>query len=269
MNFTNSPLITCKRISAHKNSPRNHSIDTITIHCFVGQITAERGVEFFAETPRDCSCNYVVGCDGGIGLCVDEKDRSWCSSSRENDNRAVTIEVASDIAHPYTVTDAAYNSLIKLVADICKRNGIKKLLWRADKNLIGEIDKQNMTVHRWFANKLCPGDYLYNKHYEIAERVNKLLGQSFDISSGDIVSISGDATYYSGEEIPQWVKNKKWVVKTITGERAVIDNSADGQNSINSPINVCYLIKEKPTETTTLTIDVEKSKYSSVIINLV
>ena len=103
---------------------------------------------------------------------------AWTHSSSSNDHRAITIEVASDTAHPYAVTDEAYNALIKLVADICKRNGIKKLLWKADKSLIGQVDKQNMTVHRWFANKSCPGEYLYSRHSDIAAKVNALLGDS-------------------------------------------------------------------------------------------
>lgn len=173
--MSNSSLVTYKRISPHKTSPRNHAIDTVTIHCIVGQWTAKQGCDYFATTDRDCSANYIVGKDGSIGLAVDESDRSWCSSSRDNDNRAITIEVASDTSHPYAVTDAAYNALIALLADICKRNGIKKLLWKADKSLIGQVDKQNMTVHRWFANKACPGEYLYSRHGEIAEKVNALL----------------------------------------------------------------------------------------------
>ena len=120
----------------------------------------------------------MVGKDGSIGLSVEECNRSWCSSSSSNDHRAITIEVASDTQHPYAVTDAAYEALIKLCADICKRNGIKQLLWKGDKSLIGQVDKQNMTVHRWFANKACPGEYLYERHSDIAERVNKLLGAS-------------------------------------------------------------------------------------------
>lgn len=107
---------------------------------------------------------------------VEEKDRSWCSSNAANDNRAITIEVASDTTHPYAVNSAAYAALLNLLTDICKRNGIKQLLWKADKSLIGQPDKQNMTVHRWFANKACPGDYLYNRHSEIAAEVNKRLG---------------------------------------------------------------------------------------------
>ena len=174
--FTNSPLATYTNITKHRTINRNHIIDTITIHCFVGQVTAKQGCDYFANTTNECSANYVVGMDGSIGLSVPEKDRSWCSSNRENDNRAITIEVACDKFEPYAVTDAAYNSLINLCVDICKRNGISKLLWKADKNLIGQPDKQNMTVHRWFANKSCPGDYLYTRLGKIAGTVNSKLG---------------------------------------------------------------------------------------------
>jgi len=176
--MSNSSLVTYTRITKHKTSPRNHKIDTITIHCIVGQWTAKQGCDFFATTDRECSANYVVGKDGSIGLCVDEADRSWCSSSSSNDNRAITIECASDTSAPYAVTDAAYNALIQLVADICKRNNIKELKWKADKSLIGQVDKQNMTVHRWFANKSCPGEYLYSRHGDIAAKVNAILGSA-------------------------------------------------------------------------------------------
>ena len=180
MGYTNSPLVTYKNITRNKTTNRNHVIDTITIHCIVGQWTAKQGCDYFATTDRQCSANYVVGKDGSIGLSVEEKDRSWCSSNAANDHRAITIEVASDITHPYAVTDKAYKALIELVADICKRNGIKKLLWKADKSLVGQVSKQNMTVHRWFANKSCPGEYLYSRHSDIAAKVNAILGATQD-----------------------------------------------------------------------------------------
>lgn len=177
--MSNSPLVNYTKISPNRNSPRNHVIDTITIHCVVGQCSVETIGDVFYPTSRQASSNYGIGPDGRIGMYVEEKDRSWCSSSASNDNRAVTIEVASDTKEPYAVTDAAYKSLIKLVADICKRNGIKELKWKADKSLIGQVDKQNMTVHRWFANKSCPGEYLYSRHGQIAAEVNAILkGQS-------------------------------------------------------------------------------------------
>ncbi|MBQ8279703.1 MAG: N-acetylmuramoyl-L-alanine amidase [Roseburia sp.] len=182
--MSNSPLVTYTRITKNRTSPRRHAIDTITIHCIVGQWTAKQGCDYFATTDRECSSNYVVGKDGSIGLCVEEKDRAWTSggdkkvngiSGSENDQRAITIEVASDTKPPYKVTDAALNALIDLCEDICRRNNIKQLLWKADSSLVGKIDKQNMTVHRWFANKSCPGDYLYNLHGHIADEVNKRL----------------------------------------------------------------------------------------------
>lgn len=174
--YTNSPLVTYTRISPNRSSSRTHVIDTITIHCIVAQWTAQRGCDYFADSKVKASANYVVGKDGSIGLSVEEKDRSWCSSNKDNDHRAVTIEVASDTTHPYAVTPQAYAALLNLVTDICKRNGIQKLLWKGDKSLVGQVDKQNMTVHRWFANKACPGDYLYSRHGEIAEEVNRRLG---------------------------------------------------------------------------------------------
>lgn len=174
--MSNSSLVTYKKITSHKTSPRTHAIDTITIHCIVGQWTAKQGCDYFASTDCECSANYVVGKDGSIGLSVDEADRSWCSSNKVNDHRAITIEVASDTTHPYAVTDAAYNALIKLVADICQRNGIKKLVWSTNKNdRVNHLNGCNMTVHRDFANKSCPGEYLYSRHGEIAAKVNAIL----------------------------------------------------------------------------------------------
>ena len=174
--MSNSPLAIYTRITKNKTSPRNHAIDTITIHCIVGQWTAKQGCDYFATTDRQCSANYVVGKDGSIGLSVDEKDRSWCSSNGTNDNRAITIEVASDTTHPYAVTAKAYAALLDLVTDICKRNGIKKLVWSTNKNdRVNHRNGCNMTVHRDFANKACPGEYLYSRHGEIAAEVNRRL----------------------------------------------------------------------------------------------
>ena len=170
-------VLSATRISPNKNSPRNHKIDTITIHCVVGQCTVETLGNIFAPTSRQASSNYGVGTDGKIGMYVEEKDRSWCSSNAANDNRAVTIEVASDTKHPYAVNDRAFAALLDLVTDICKRNGIKKLVWSTKKaDRVNHKNGCNMTVHRDYANKSCPGDYLYNRHREIAAEVNRRLG---------------------------------------------------------------------------------------------
>lgn len=173
---SNSPLVSYTKISPNRNSPREHEIDTITIHCFVGQVTVERMGKSFESKKSQKSCNYGIGLDGRIGMYVEEKDRSWCSSNRNNDHRAITIECACDSKHPFAINDKVYKSLVELCADICRRNNIKALKWKADKSLIGKIDQQNMTVHRWFANKACPGEYIYSRLGQIASEVNALLG---------------------------------------------------------------------------------------------
>lgn len=201
--MSNSPLVDYTRISPNKNSPRNHKIDTITIHCVVGQCTVETLGNIFAPTSRQASSNYGVGTDGKIGMYVEEKDRSWCSSSAANDNRAVTIEVASDTKHPYAVNDRAFAALLDLVTDICKRNGIKKLVWSTKKaDRMNHKNGCNMTVHRDYANKSCPGDYLYNRHGEIAAEVNRRLGVTDtapDAGAGQGVTVytvkKGDTLY--------------------------------------------------------------------------
>lgn len=176
--MSNSSLVKYTKISPNKTSPRDHAIDTITIHCVVGQVSVERLGEIFAPTSKKASANYGIGSDGRVGMYVEEKDRSWCSSNAGNDNRAITIECASDSKYPYAINDAVYKTLIELCADICKRNNIKELKWKADISLIGQVDKQNMTVHRWFAKKSCPGQYIYERLGQIAEEVNKKLKAS-------------------------------------------------------------------------------------------
>jgi len=114
---------------------------------------------------------------------VEEKDRSWCTSSPSNDHRAVTIEVANNGGAPdWPISDLAMNSLIKLVADICKRNKIAKLVWSTDKNTrVNHLNGANMTAHRDYKNKACPGDYIYNREGYIADEVNKILNQEGDV----------------------------------------------------------------------------------------
>lgn len=177
MAYTNSPLATVKILSPNHSGQRTHTIDTITIHCVVGQCTAQSLGQLFASPERQASSNYGIGHDGTIGLYVEEKNRSWCTSSNANDQRAITIEVASDTTEPYAVTDKAYAALIDLVADICKRNGIEKLVWSDSKSdRVNHKNGCNMTVHRDYANKSCPGKYLYDRHPSIAAEVNKRLG---------------------------------------------------------------------------------------------
>ena len=202
--MSNSALVSHINLSPNCSKPRRAKIDTISIHCMAGNLTVESCGAMFAKAATKASSNYGIGSDGRIALYVDEGNRSWCTSSTSNDDRAITIEVANTVAaHPWPVSEAAYNSLINLLVDICQRNNIKKLLWQGDKNLVGQVAKQNMTAHRWFANKACPGDYLYNRHSAIAAEVNKRL-EDDDMTGKEIHDKLNE--YYAAQPLPDWAK---------------------------------------------------------------
>ena len=179
MGFTNSALVDCKVMSPNHSGTRTDNVDRITPHCVVGQLTAEGIGYCFNKGNEGASCNYGIGTEGRVCLIVDEENRSWCTSSRANDQRAITIECACDKTHPYAFNDNVYNKLIELCVDICKRNGKTKLLWIADKerslNYNLASDEMLITVHRWFANKSCPGDWLYERLGDLAAKVTTQL----------------------------------------------------------------------------------------------
>jgi hypothetical protein len=168
--MSNSSLISYTKISPNRTSPRKKPIRKITIHHMAGNLTVEQCGAVFAPTSRKASSNYGIGTDGRIGMYVEEKDRAWTSSSPDNDNQAVTIEVANNTLGPnWTVSDKAMASLIDLCVDICKRNGIQRLNFTGDKT-------GNLTMHCYFKPTLCPGPYLKSKFPYIASEVNKRLG---------------------------------------------------------------------------------------------
>lgn len=126
--MSNSKLVTCTVKSPNHSGKRTHSIDRITPHCVVGQLSAKSIGGCFTSPSRQASCNYGIGTEGGVCLIVDEANRSWCSSSGANDQRAVTIECASDKTEPYAFNSTVYNKLVDLCVDICRRNGKTKLI---------------------------------------------------------------------------------------------------------------------------------------------
>lgn len=195
--MSNSGLVVYTKLSPNHSGQRTHSIDRITPHCVVGQLSCESICGCFTSPQREASCNYGIGTDGRISLCVEEKNRSWCSSSNANDQRAVTIECSSDKTAPYAMTDAVYAALIDLCTDICKRNGKSKLLWFGDKNKTlayePKADEMIITVHRWFANKSCPGDWLYNRLGDLAAKVTSRLGGDSQQPSGTLYRVQTGA----------------------------------------------------------------------------
>lgn len=186
--MSNSKLVSYKKISPNKSKGRKYEITRITPHCVVGQLDVKTLGNIFAKTSAQASSNYGIGDDGRIAMYVEEKDRSWCSSSSDNDNRAVTIECASDAKHPYAFKKVVYNALVDLCVDICKRNGKKKLIWIPDKKkaLSYKPKKTEMilTVHRWFAAKACPGAWMYERMDDLAKAVTKKLNVLYKVQVG-------------------------------------------------------------------------------------
>ena len=179
--MSNSKLVSYTGLSPNHSGKRVCQISRITPHAVVGQLSVESICNCFKNRSRQASCNYAIGADGRIGLCVDEQNRSWCSSSRDNDQRAVTIECASDLTEPYAMKPEVYSALVDLCVDICRRNGKKRLVWIADKdkalNYVVKQDEMLLTVHRWFTRKSCPGNWLFGKLGNLAQEVNSQLGE--------------------------------------------------------------------------------------------
>ena len=210
--MSNSKLVSYTKLSPNHSGKRTHKIDTITIHCMAGNCSVETCGQIFASSARQASSNYGVGSDGRIALYVDEANRSWCTSSNANDQRAITIEVANNGGAPdWPVSAKAYAALLDLVTDICKRNGIKRLVWSTSKSdRVNHRNGCNMTVHRDYANKSCPGDYLYDRHGAIAKEVNNRLGATTSenaggsqkpantgLKAGDVVDFTGSKHFVS------------------------------------------------------------------------
>lgn len=177
--MSNSKLINFTVRSPNHYGERKNKISRITPHCVVGQLNALTIGELFTDEGVKASCNYGIGTDGQIVLCVDENNASWCSSNSDNDNKAVTIECACDLTSPYAMNNIVYNKLIDLCVDICKRNGITKVLsFDTKEEALSYTPRNNecvLTAHRWFANKECPGDWLYSRYNELAHTVNNKL----------------------------------------------------------------------------------------------
>ena len=184
MPYTNSPMVVYTKLSPNHSGLRTLGIDRITPHCVVGQWTAEYLGDWFMNIERQASSNYGIDRDGRVALYVEEKNRSWCSSSQANDQRAVTIECASDSEAPYAFSDVVYQTLIRLCTDICRRSGKKKLLWLEDRERTLRYspapDEMLLTVHRWYDDKPCPGDWMFARMGDLASKVTARLADSAD-----------------------------------------------------------------------------------------
>ena len=237
MAYTNSSLVSYTKLSPNHSGQRTHSIDRITPHCVVGQCSVETLGSIFYPTSRQASCQYGIGSDGRIGMYVEEKNRSWCSSSNANDQRAITIECASDTTDPYAMNSKVYDALIKLCVDICKRNGKKKLIWLGDKdktlNYNPKSDEMVITVHRWFANKSCPGNWLYARLGDLATKVTAQLGVTTTAPEPTT------STLYRVRKTWTDSKTQKGAFKILSNAKKCADDNA-GYSVFDEKGNVVY-----------------------------
>ena len=240
MAYTNSPLATYKKLSPKYTAGRKNALTRITPHCVVGQWTCENIAREFYATGRRASCNYGIGYDGRVALIVEEKNRAWTSNSSDNDGRAITIEVASDTTHPYAFRQAAWDKLVDLCVDICKRNGKKKLLWLGTKQkslaYTPKPDEMVLTAHRWFAAKACPGDWMYSREGELAEKVTSRLN-GYDKATTVITQEEIDMTK---AEVQKMIDDsvQRYVQKALKGSETKVSDWAkeEYENAVEAGI---------------------------------
>jgi Negative regulator of beta-lactamase expression len=237
MVYTNSSLIAYTKLSPNHSGQRTHAIDRISPHCVVGQCTAEGLGDWFYKSSTQASSNYGIDKNGRIGMYVEEKNRSWCTSSNANDQRAITIECASDKTEPYAMNDKVYERLIELCTDICKRYGKKKLLWFADKdkslNYSPATDEMIITVHRWFANKSCPGNWLYARLGDLAAKVTAQLAGTTTTPETPTASLYRVRKTWSDS------KTQKGAFKVLSNAKKCADDNA-GYSVFDEKGNVVY-----------------------------
>lgn len=185
--MSNSTLVNYTKISPNSTNPRQDSIRKITIHHMAGNMSIESCGELFANPNRQASANYGIDSSGRIGMYVEENNRAWTSGNADNDNQAVTIEVANDGGAPdWHVSDTALAKLIDLCVDICKRNNIPSLNFTGNAN-------GNLTMHCYFQATACPGPYLKSKFTYIANEVNKRLKAADTSSNGTLYRVQAGA----------------------------------------------------------------------------
>ena len=250
MRYTNSSMVAYTKLSPNHSGQRTHAIDRISPHCVVGRCTAEGLGDWFAKTSTQASSNYGIDKNGRVGMYVEEKNRSWCTSSNANDQRAITIECASDNTEPYAMNSKVYDMLIKLCTDICKRNGKKKLLWFADKdkslNYAPKSDEMVITVHRWFANKSCPGNWLYARLGDVASKVTANLSGTTETTKGtqatvfakltesEVVAKSG--AFFTADQ------KKSGILASISMAQFILE-SGYGKSELAQNANNCFGMK--------------------------
>ncbi len=239
--MSNSTLVNYTKISPNSNNPRNKDIKKITIHHMAGNLTVESCGDIFSKSERQASSNYAIGTDGRVAMYVEESNRAWTSGSPENDNQAVTIEVANCSGAPdWKVSDTALSKLIDLCTDICQRNKIEKLTYTGD-------IRGNLTTHNMFRATTCPGPYLESKMQYIANEVNKKLTASTTTTASTTLNTNNTISTYTvkkGDTLSKIANEFKTTVAELTKLNSILNPNL---------INIGQIIKLPATTTTNAT----------------
>lgn len=240
--MSNSKLVVYTKLSPHCTKPRQGKIKGISIHTMAGPGSVEGCGQVFQTS--EASSHYGIGPDGRIGQYVLEENRAWCCSHKV-DHEVVTIEVSSiqSYQEPYECTAAAFESLINLCVDICQRNGIKKLIWKEGEQycpaFTGNWSVCNMVPHRYTTDKgkSCPGNYLFGKYGEIAERVNaRLKGEDEDMDINKLLSEMTNEQAYElvkkAEIHAATLPDDEWSQKEGWWEKAQEAGVSDGSSPV-------------------------------------
>lgn len=185
----------------------------ITPHHMAGVMTARQCGAVFQKQGRLASSNYGIGNDGEIACYVGEEDRAYTSYSKSNDSQAITIEVSNceTTSGQWKISDKAWNSLIELCVDICRRYNFR-LVYDGTPN-------GSLTRHNMFQKTTCPGPYLQSRFPELARIVNSRL----DGNSSDSHTDNNSASYgldASKEEKPMFVFRNGKTVEPIYADTA-------------------------------------------------
>lgn len=237
---------------------KQYKIDRITLHGVWGHLSLQSLAAEF-QTSTQHSSNYGIDDDGKIGMFVPEDDRSWCSDSRMNDVRAVTVEMNNDKTSPNRMLDATVNAAIKLCVDVCIRNGIRKMYWipnlvpypypsndeqkKANEEAINRkndslrSDEGLFTVHCWFFNKTCPGNYLLDNMTYVCNMVNKGIDEILNSKLAIRRNISGEETEIMNVEVLSSDNTGTKPVKLlyVNGQKYVTFNNFDRYTTTPAP----------------------------------
>lgn len=224
----------------------NHNKREGGVHAFIGKL-ADGSVATVQVGEFDM---YPWGCGGGsVGSCngyLNTKTSNYVWQGKH----WIQFEICDDFYESRVYFEKVYREAVEFTAMLCK-------LYRLDPYGTVSFGGKNVPVITCHSEshklKLGSnhGDVItwfkkYGKTMDDVRRDAAVILYGKTPEPGDVVEIIGN-TYYSKKTVPAWIKDSRWIVKKVNGDRVVVDMSEDGKKAINSPFNVSALkVVEKP-----------------------